>query len=49
MASIKRCLNLYNYNRDGFRDLQRRGMETDFSWDVPAEKYMKLFHKMLSW
>ena len=49
MASIKRCLNLYNYNRDGFRDLQRRGMETDFSWDIPAEKYMKLFHKMLSW
>ena len=49
MASIKRCLNLYNYNRDGYRDLQRRGMETDFSWDVPAEKYMKLFHKMLSW
>ena len=49
MASIKRCLNLYNYNQDGFRDLQRRGMETDFSWDVPAEKYMKLFHKMLSW
>ena len=49
MASIKRCLNLYNYNRDGFRDLQRRDMETDFSWDVPAEKYMKLFHKMLSW
>ena len=49
MAAIQRCLNLYNYNRDGFRDLQRRGMETDFSWDVPAEKYMKLFHKMLSW
>ena len=49
MASIKRCLDLYNYNRDAFRALQKKEMETDFSWDVPAGRYMELFKNMLSW
>ncbi len=49
MASLKRALNLYNHNRDGFRALQKRGMDTDFSWNVPAGRYMELFHQMLSW
>ena len=49
MASVKRCLDLYNYNREGFRALQKREMETDFSWDVPAGRYMELFKNMLSW
>ena len=49
MASLKRCLNLYNQNREGFRALQRRDMEQDFSWDIPAERYMELFRDMLSW
>ena len=46
--AVKRCLNLYHNNPDGFRALQRREMEQDFSWDKPAEKYMELFRKMLS-
>ena len=49
MASVKRALNLYNHNRDGFRALQKRGMDMDFSWNVPAGRYMELFHRMLSW
>ena len=49
MASIKRCLDLYNYHRDAFRALQKKEMETDFSWDVPAGRYMELFKNMLSW
>ena len=49
LASLKRCLNLYNHNPEGFRALQRRDMEQDFSWDVPAERYMELFRNMLSW
>ena len=49
LASLKRCLNLYNHNRDGFRALQKREMEMDFSWDVPAGRYMELFNNMLSW
>ena len=47
--AVKRCLNLYHGNRDGFRRLQERGMRTDFSWNVPAGRYMDLFHRMLGW
>ena len=48
-AAVKRCLNLYNQNRDGFRSLQYRDMVQDFSWNKPAGKYMDLFHRMLGW
>ncbi len=48
-ASLKRCLDLYNNQPEKFRDLQVREMETEFSWDVPAGKYMDLFKNMLAW
>ena len=49
MASLKRALDLYNDKPEAFRALQKKEMETDFSWDVPAGKYMDLFEKMLAW
>ncbi|MCI6433510.1 MAG: glycogen synthase [Clostridiales bacterium] len=49
LAAIERALNLYRNNPDGFHALQRREMSQDFSWNVPAGRYMELFHKMLSW
>ena len=49
LAALKRCLNLYNNNREGFKALQRIDMEQDFSWNVPAGRYMELFHQMLNW
>jgi len=49
MAAVKRALNLYNNDREGFRALQRVDMEQDFSWNVPAGRYMELFHRMLAW
>ena len=48
-AAIKRCLNLYNGNRQAFQALQVRDMSQDFSWDVPARKYMEAFQQMLAW
>ena len=45
-GAVKRCLNLYNNNRDGFRALQQHEMRQDFSWNKPAQKYMELFRKM---
>ena len=48
-AAVKRALDLYNNDREGFRALQKYEMEQDFSWDVPAGKYMDLFNNMLSW
>ena len=49
LAAIERALNLYRNNPDGFHALQRREMCQDFSWNVPAGRYMDLFRKMLSW
>ena len=48
-ASVKRALNLYNNDRAGFQALQKHEMSQDFSWNVPAGRYMELFHNMLSW
>ena len=48
-AAIVRALNLYRNNPEGFRALQRTEMSQDFSWNVPAGRYMELFRKMLSW
>ena len=48
-AAVKRALDLYNNNTSAFRALQKREMEMDFSWDVPAGRYMELFRNMLSW
>ena len=49
LGALKRCLHLYRYNREGFRALQRTDMEQDFSWNIPASRYMDLFHRMLGW
>ena len=49
LASLKRCLNLYNNNREGFNKLVKTDMSQDFSWNVPAGRYMELFNRMLSW
>ena len=45
--SLKRCLDLYNYQPDRFKALQKTCMEQDFSWDKPAARYMELFQQML--
>ena len=45
-GALKRCLNLYNYNREGFHALQQKDMQQDFSWNKPAQRYMDLFRKM---
>ena len=47
-ASLKTALDLYDHDRTGFRALQKRDMEQDFSWNKPAERYMELFVKMVS-
>ncbi len=46
-GALKRCLDLYNNHRDKFQALQHTDMCQDFSWNVPAGRYMELFHQML--
>ena len=49
LGAEKRALHLYNHQRQDFMDLQRYEMSQDFSWNVPAGKYMELFRNMLAW
>ena len=46
-GALTRCIGLYENNREAFRALQKTDMEQDFSWNVPAGRYMKLFNQML--
>ena len=45
--AIKRALKLYNEDKEAWRALQVRDMTTDFSWNVPAGRYMELFKQMI--
>ena len=49
LAAVKRALNLYNNQPDAWKALIKKEMEMDFSWNVPAGRYMELFHHMCSW
>ena len=49
LAAIKRALALYNEQPENWKALIKKEMEMDFSWDVPAGRYMELFHHMCSW
>ena len=46
-GALTRCIGLYENNREAFVALQKTDMEQDFSWNVPAGRYMELFNKML--
>ena len=49
MAAIKRALALYNDQPEAWNALIKKEMEMDFSWNVPAGRYMELFNHMISW
>ena len=49
LDAVKRAIHLYRDNRDGFRALQHTDMTQDFSWNVPAQRYMEQFNRMLNW
>ena len=49
LAAVKRAIHLYRDNREGFEALQYTEMTQDFSWNVPAGRYMELFDRMLKW
>ncbi len=48
LAAVKRALHLYRDDPEGFQALQYTDMTQDFSWNVPAGRYMDLFYRMLS-
>lgn len=48
-GAMDRALGLYRFDRAGWDVLVRRDMEQDFSWKIPAQKYMAMFHTVCSW
>ena len=45
LGAIKRAINLYSDQKEWQR-LMKRGMKQDFSWQVSADKYVKLYSKL---
>ena len=48
-GAMDRALGLYRFDRAGWDVLVRRDMEQDFSWKIPAQKYMAMFRTVCSW
>jgi starch synthase len=46
MDAINRAIHLYKREKL-WRKMQRRGMKSDVSWDASAEKYAKLYKRLL--
>ena len=48
LFTVKRALNLYR-EKDLWDAFVKKSKSTDFSWSVSAEKYMKIYRKLLEW
>jgi starch synthase len=46
ILAVKRALNAYR-NKNVWQGLQRRGMQTDFSWSASAQEYVELYRKAM--
>lgn len=44
-GSIKKALSAYS-KKDFWRDIQKKGMKKDFSWDRSAQKYVDLYQSL---
>lgn len=47
-ATLKRAFHLFRSDPATFQSLIRRGMQSDFSWRVPAKEYLKIYQKLKS-
>ena len=43
LLAVNRALNLYNNKKDLFKELQKQVGKLDFSWEVSAQKYIRLY------
>lgn len=45
--TLERAFQLFRSDPATFQSLIRRGMQADFSWEKPAQEYLKLYRKLL--
>lgn len=48
LFTIKHALDIYRNHKKSWEALMARAMRKDFSWKASAEKYLKLYHALLS-
>lgn len=48
LFSVKKALDLYK-NREAWDGLVMKAKKSDFSWKVSADKYMRIYNKLLEW
>lgn len=46
LFTIKAAIDLYYNNKDAWTKMQKTAMKTDFSWNVAADKYKKLYEQL---
>lgn len=48
LFTVKRALDVYK-NKDAWNSLVMKAKTSDFSWGISAEKYKKIYNKLLEW
>ena len=46
--SFQTALDVYKYQPDVWRNLQKQAMECDFSWDTACKSYLDLYHSLVN-
>jgi starch synthase len=47
LDAIRRALATFQ-NKEQWEEIMKRGMEEDFSWDKPAEEYIKVYERIIA-
>lgn len=48
LFTVKKALDIYS-DKEKWNDLVMKAKRSDFSWDISAEKYVKIYKKLLEW
>ena len=48
LFTVKKALDVYN-NKDAWNALVMKAKTSDFSWEISADKYVKIYNKLLEW
>ena len=46
---IREACGVFRYNKSAWKKLMVQGMESDFSWDSSADRYIEVYHTALGW
>jgi starch synthase len=48
LGTLRWAIDTYHNKREAWQRMQKRGMETDFSWDKSAKEYIELYQQIIS-